>query len=207
MYLRLLMVQWSTGTVPKHPRKLRDSIGVSLAFYNRNWPRVSTKFIEFEGTLINRRLEEHRSKALEIQRRNIERATTAAKSRWDAPSNSHAMLQAHATSTLRLHAIQSNPDKNKIKRPVSNGDNSQELQRAPLPLMGRRATAQAPQPEASADKAWVLLIASDGAIRPARAQAALDRIPGGWPAIRMRTPRTEDTLRAQFTAAYDDVKG
>lgn len=82
----------------------------------------------------------------------------------------------------------------------SESDTIRSRARAPVDKSPARAMNGS---ESEAVKAWVLLLASDGSMRPPKVQAALDTIPGGWPSIRMRTPHTEPMLRASFLLAYD----
>lgn len=208
LYLLALGLQWTEKALPNDAKSVRKALNYDRTTFAKLWPRVSTKFELFEGVLINRRLEEHRSKAIEIQRRNAERATRAAHSRWDAtsnaPSKANGMLRASnadAPSMPGEHAIQSNLIKNKNLEGHAPVDNSSK--RAPQPIKGRGALdAPSMSPEGAANKAWVLLLASDGAIRPPAAQAALDAVPGGWSSIRMRTPSTEPGMRSAFVTAY-----
>lgn len=211
LYVRLLMLQWSAGCIPNGPQNIAKAVRYNRNNFARLWPRVSAKFVQSEHGLINLRLEEHRSHALDIKRRNSERATLAAHKRWDAPSNApsigNGMLQASgndAPSIVTSHAIQSNPSKNKNLEGEPPVDNS--TKRALLPNRGKGASdAPSTQRESPGAKAWLLLVASDGRIRPPEAQHALDQIAGGWPTVRMRTPQTEPALRSQFIAAFESV--
>lgn len=116
-------------------------------------------------------------------------------------------VTSHRDVTPSSHS-HSHSHKNKIMKPVDNGDNGDNSDAAQRNDVRHKAlvspTGNANQ-EAEADKAWALLIASEGKIRPASVQQAIDAIPGGWPAIRMRTPENEGALRSRFVAAFSDA--
>lgn len=210
LFLLLLGVQWSCGCVPSSPELVRKSVAYSSKPFRRLWPKVRTKFVPRGNDLINERLEEHRARVLELQGRNVQRASRAANTRWadlhassNAPSNPQALLQAQSQNAQSMsgdHAIQSNLKNKTLRHPVDSGDNSDASQRDRVRLERPVATNFR-----SGQEAWVLLIASSGSIRDAKAQYAIDHVPGGWPTIQMRRPETEPTVRAQFIAAYEDA--
>ncbi len=109
--------------------------------------------------------------------------------------------EAEAEADLRI----------RIKNPVDNGDNGDNSDAAQQRTDVRHKALGSPdaktkaRKEVEADNAWLLLITSDGKIRPPEVQAAIDRIPGGWKAIKLRTPKTEPGLRSQFIAAMGNA--
>jgi len=109
------------------------------------------------------------------------------------------------TSRRNVTQSESESESLRIMKPVdnvNNGDNSTAAQRNDVRHKALVSPTGPPNgKEAEANKAWALLCASDGKIKPAAVQAAIEAIPGGWSAIQKRTPETEPVLRAQFVAA------
>ena len=110
LYLILLGHQWSLGSLPNDPEKVRRLSRWEKRAFTAAWETVQSKFVERDGRLVNERLEEHRARSEEIGRK---RADAAAK-RWSKPaaeapqehkqtdSKSHANASPDASS---LHVI------------------------------------------------------------------------------------------------------
>ncbi len=64
-YRELLDFQWELGVLPNDESRLARLIGFSDAEFADAWPGIKNKFVEFNGGLANKRLEEHRAQALE----------------------------------------------------------------------------------------------------------------------------------------------
>lgn len=71
----------------------------------------------------------------------------------------------------------------------------------PIPEVAKSAS---PTADPDAVRAWELLLASNGADRPPRAQHALDAV-GGWSRVRLRTDFDTLKLRAEFCRAYAEA--
>lgn len=66
LYLTLLGYQWSLGSLPAEPEKLRRVVQWEAKLFRQCWPTVAGKFTEVDGRLLNHRLELHREKSEEI---------------------------------------------------------------------------------------------------------------------------------------------
>lgn len=66
LYLTLLGYQWSLGSLPAEPEKLRRVVQWEAKLFRQCWPTVAGKFTEVDGRLFNERLELHREKSEEI---------------------------------------------------------------------------------------------------------------------------------------------
>jgi uncharacterized protein YdaU (DUF1376 family) len=64
-YRELLDFQWELGVLPTDVARLARLIGFSDAEFADAWPGIKHKFVECNGGLANKRLEEHRVQALE----------------------------------------------------------------------------------------------------------------------------------------------
>ncbi len=84
VYRELLDVQWDAGGLPADPEALRKMLGVEPADWSKTWQIVETKFeLDQGGQLRNRRLEAHRTRALEL----TETRRNAANRRWAKDSS------------------------------------------------------------------------------------------------------------------------
>jgi uncharacterized protein YdaU (DUF1376 family) len=73
IYRELLDAQWEQGGLSSDGGELRSLVGASTAEWRTGWPRVAPKFPkDADGLRRNRRLEEHREKALGIARKRAE---------------------------------------------------------------------------------------------------------------------------------------
>jgi len=73
IYRELLDAQWEQGGLPTDPGALRSLIGATPAEWRSGWAQVEPKFpIGADGLRRNRRLEQHREKAMQIAQRRAE---------------------------------------------------------------------------------------------------------------------------------------
>lgn len=108
LYLCLLFASWELGSLPPDTEELALIAGATESEFSAAWPRVSKKFeANASGRLFNRKLEEHRAKALKIR---SERAAAgkigglaSANSRSKPQANSEANVQANASANVKQH--------------------------------------------------------------------------------------------------------
>lgn len=130
LYLLLLGHQWSLGSLPAEPEKLRRITGWGPKTFKAAWPTVSSKFEERDGRLYNARLESHRNTALEISDKRSKAGRKGAERRWgedgtpDGDPNGKGNGKGMALAkNLLCHPIQSNPiQSTEILRSSSVGD-------------------------------------------------------------------------------------
>lgn len=82
-YRELLDFQWELGVLPNDESRLARLIGFTDAEFADAWPGIRHKFVEHAGGLVNKRLEEHRVKALE-QRDKKRRAAESTNAKRNA---------------------------------------------------------------------------------------------------------------------------
>lgn len=70
-YRELLDYQWEMGVLPKDPARLARLLAVTVEEFAPIWSAISDKFEELNGGLANKRLEEHRKKAVEQRDKKI----------------------------------------------------------------------------------------------------------------------------------------
>lgn len=76
-YISLLAHQWANGTVPPETQRLARIMGTSEAEFDARWGVVGPKFDGDVEGLFNKRLEEHREKALGLRAAKIRGANGA----------------------------------------------------------------------------------------------------------------------------------
>ncbi len=98
LYLTLLGHQWALGSLPADVTKLCKLVRWSGKTFARFWPTVSAKFEERDGRLYNRRLEQHRERALERSATNSANGKRGAASKWgrDGDRNGEATANGMA---------------------------------------------------------------------------------------------------------------
>ena len=82
-YRELLDFQWELGVLPNDVARLARLIGFTDAEFADAWPGIKHKFVERAGGLVNKRLEEHRVRALE-QREKKRRAADSTNAKRNA---------------------------------------------------------------------------------------------------------------------------
>ena len=97
LYLLLLAYQWSAGPLPKDIKKLAKMCQYDFDCFQLIWMQnVRQKFDETPDGLINRRLEQHRTKAASISKKRAELGKAGAAKRWQTDGNSHS--NSHSNS-------------------------------------------------------------------------------------------------------------
>ncbi len=105
-YLTLLMIQWDRGALPAELQAIeRLSPGVSAV-----WAMIESKFpTGDDGLRRNRRLEDHRSRAVEVRRKRAEAASRAARARHQMETGEPAVEeQSRGNRTADVEQTQAN---------------------------------------------------------------------------------------------------
>lgn len=89
LYLTLLGHQWSLGSLPTDPEKVRRVVQWDRRLFDACWPTVSAKFTEVHGRLFNTRLEQHREKADALAEKNRASGVKGAAARWQKNGARH----------------------------------------------------------------------------------------------------------------------
>lgn len=82
LYLLLLGYQWSGGSLPIEPDRVRRLSRWEKASFESAWATVGSKFEVVDGRLFNLRLEAHRAKTKAIAEKNAENGQKGAANRW-----------------------------------------------------------------------------------------------------------------------------
>lgn len=91
LYIRLLCIQWTHGSVPDDQRRLAKGAGCDLSELQREWHLIEPKFpICPDGTRKNPRLEAVRSRQEAVSGKRSEAANTRWKGNANADANGHA---------------------------------------------------------------------------------------------------------------------
>ena len=127
LYLTLLGHQWSLGSLPVEPDKVRRIVQWDRKLFASCWPTVSEKFAEQDGRLINARLEQHREKSNDLAEKNRASGRKGAAVRWGANgerysrANGEGMAGAIAAPSKRHRnangVTHSNPSHPILKNP------------------------------------------------------------------------------------------
>lgn len=100
-YHDLLCFQWEMGALPADHERLARLLGLSAKEFAEVWPAIESKFVVNGLSLFNKRLEEHRVKALE-QREKKRRAAQSTNAKRDAKrSGERHADRAHEDTSLR----------------------------------------------------------------------------------------------------------
>lgn len=95
LYRELLDAQWILGKLPTDLKRLARIAKCDQADFDEAWPTVSQKFMEVNGCFQNKRLEEHRRKALSL----VQQRRTAAQASADARHERALQRSSDARST------------------------------------------------------------------------------------------------------------
>lgn len=105
LYILLLAYQWTSGPLPKDPKRIARMCQYEWKKFQALWAVVGAKFVDSDDGLINLRLEEHREKSERISKINEERAKAGAAKRWgNAPSNAPSTNNGDAPSNAQSNA-------------------------------------------------------------------------------------------------------
>ena len=109
IYRELLDWSWLNGPLPENDRRLAQICGCSLRSFRASWREVRTKFVANGDGLINRRLEEIRSRTLEISEKRSEagraggkasaKANAVASAKQTGKQNSSSQSQSQSQSS------------------------------------------------------------------------------------------------------------
>jgi uncharacterized protein YdaU (DUF1376 family) len=129
LYILLLAYQWTSGPLPKDPKRIARMCQYDAKNFTTLWETVGKKFVETEDGLINKRLEEHRNKSINLANKRANAGANGAAKRWqkdkqpngksDSKHNSNEIaiatdLQCHPSHPIPSHispvVTQSHPD-------------------------------------------------------------------------------------------------
>lgn len=85
-YTDLLFIEWDSGPLPAEPERLARLLGCTPAELEAVWPAIRGKFtdcLDGTGRLVNRRLETVRREGEKAAELSGERASRAARARWN----------------------------------------------------------------------------------------------------------------------------
>ena len=195
LYLSLLCLQWSIGSLPSDVSKLAQTVRWQRRTFTKFWPIVSTKFVEIDQRLVNKRLELHRDKVTELSKKNSKNGRKGAESRWEEHGDRHKSANGESMAT----AIKSPSNRQSRKPDFTNGIPIQSN-----PSIDGSSLNSDVLPGAEVDpalEAWRTLIANEGATTDTRILAAVQSV-GGWYRIRMRKTFESPKLERDFCDAY-----
>lgn len=81
-YRDLLDYQWEMGKLPNDHDRLARLLGCSRSEFDDVWPAIADKFTLIDGSLFNKRLEEHRDKAVRQRDRKVAAAQSTNAKRY-----------------------------------------------------------------------------------------------------------------------------
>jgi len=193
-YCDLLFYQWEMGELPSDPTRLARLLGTDREEFQEIWPAIASKFIEKDGRLLNKRLEQHRLKAIAQRQKKIDAAKTTNNKRYgERASNGSLSDTVNGSLSDTLSASPPSPSP------------SPDI-KSPLPPFkkggtGRKRRSESRRAQDEAAIRWEALLNSDGKERDDLVQAAITAA-GGWSRIKQRTERDEPAIRKQFCDAY-----
>lgn len=120
LYLLLLCYEWSSGPLPNDVKKLAKIVKTSTRTFNKLWKVVGAKFTEFDGRLVNIKLEEHREKNLRIQASRSHAASIAAIAKWDASRTASGTPSGTASVMPSTPIYSESKSKSKNKKKTKN---------------------------------------------------------------------------------------
>lgn len=100
-YRELLDSQWELGILPNDESRLARMLGVSMEEFASVWITVRTKFDAVSGGLLNKRLEDHRKKAIDGRNKKVAAAayTNAKRNAERINSKAHSEPDSGTLST------------------------------------------------------------------------------------------------------------
>lgn len=124
LYLLLLAYQWGNGPLPANPLKLAKFVRYEPARFVELWEVVGVKFELTAEGLVNRRLETHRVRAIEISEKRAASGSKGGKATRSSKRNkqTRSKTEANAAALLKqvggncnVFAMPSNPIQTKQK--------------------------------------------------------------------------------------------
>ncbi len=137
MYLTLLGQQWSLGSLPGEPERVRRIVQWEPKLFARCWPTVSAKFEERDGRLYNGRLEQHRDKADALAEKNRASGRKGAAARWQGDGERHSERHQSANDADIANAMASPKPRHESANGVTHSIPSH-----PIPKKRERGRAQ-----------------------------------------------------------------
>lgn len=121
VYRELLDAQWELGALPADPEELRRLIGATDKEWAVGWKRCAAKFGPIDAGLRNERLEQHRSKSLDLVERRRKGARSTNAKRWQSDSQSGSQSESLSERSANRPAVASDPSpsEEKIKTPAA----------------------------------------------------------------------------------------
>jgi uncharacterized protein YdaU (DUF1376 family) len=166
IYRELLDAQWDLGELPEKPDELRDLIHARFDEWSEAWPKCAPKFPIISGRRINKRLETHRHRALEL---------TAKRQKGARITNLQRLAQRRAERT----AERAHPSPSPSPSPIRAVERSEALRNSAFALesasSGRPAKARPDWPPVPGldEAAWEKWFAYRTAIKkPIKAPSA-----------------------------------
>src|ERR1035441_1909484 len=104
IFLQLLALQWSSGPLPRDPKKLAQVTSHDIDAFRLAWKTVAEKFEPSPNGLINKRLEQHRARSLELQAVRSEVGKARADRRWKKDGKSNGKGNAESIPEAMLNA-------------------------------------------------------------------------------------------------------
>jgi uncharacterized protein YdaU (DUF1376 family) len=117
VYRNLLDMAWEWGDLPINVDQLQSLSLASPAEFNRSWPVVSRMFVQIDGRLHNRKVDERRPFVLQQKEARRNKAVDAARKRWDEERAKHAT--GNAPSIELVNAPSNARPPSSILRPPS----------------------------------------------------------------------------------------
>jgi uncharacterized protein YdaU (DUF1376 family) len=131
LYLLLLALQWSVGSLPADAKALRRMTRYELRSWACSWAVISHKFPVCEdGRRRNQRLEIHREYAQEQHRKRVAAGQRGAEVRYsNASSNAIAQLEScYTKGAMPSNPTQPKPEARRVSRSGKQGSPKQEHQ-------------------------------------------------------------------------------
>jgi uncharacterized protein YdaU (DUF1376 family) len=139
-YRDLLDYQWEMGRLPNDLDRLARLLGCSRQEFDDVWPAIADKFVLVDGFLVNKRLEEHRVKAIEQRERKIQAAKRTNAKRYgeraieESHTDSHSdTLSASPPSPSPSPSPEKEPEQRRKATDVASRD-AERGTRIPLPF-------------------------------------------------------------------------
>jgi uncharacterized protein YdaU (DUF1376 family) len=104
VYRNLLDMAWEWGDLPTDRAELLQLSLVKPEEFDRAWPFVGRMFVEIDGRLHNRMVDERRPYVLQQKEARADKARVAARKRWDEASAKQAAGDAPSMAPAEKHA-------------------------------------------------------------------------------------------------------
>lgn len=95
-YRDLLDYQWEMQKLPRDPDRLARLLGCSRQEFDEIWPAIADKFVVDGAFILNKRLEEHRDKAIRQRDKKIEAANKTNAKRYGERAVEVSLTETHS---------------------------------------------------------------------------------------------------------------